>query len=94
MRKYPLSTQADGLICEYISGTKNAGDTLAALLESDTIDDNDKKAAAVLLPLCYNAENKNGIVSVLRTPHMKNYVSNARKMLFIADFIENGPQFK
>lgn len=93
LRKYPLSDQVNDIVREFISETKNAGAALSALLELDTLNDNDRKAALVLLPLCYDTENKNGLVSVLRTEHMKGYVSTARKMMFIADFIESGPQF-
>jgi len=93
LRKYPLSDQVNNIVREFISETKNAGAALSALLELDTLNDNDRKAALALLPLCYDTENKNGLVSVLRTQHMKGYVSTARKMMFIADFIESGPQF-
>lgn len=93
LRKYPLSEQANNIVREFISDTKNAGSALCALLELDSLTDNDRKAALALLPLCYDSGNKNGLISVLRTEHMKNYISNARKMMFFADFIENGPQF-
>lgn len=93
LRKYPLSEQANNIVREFISDTKNAGSALSALLELDILDDNDRKAALALLPLCYDSGNKNGLISVLRTQHMRNYVSVARKMMFFADFIENGPQF-
>lgn len=93
LRKYPLSEQANNIVREFVSDTKNAGSALSALLELDTLNDNDRKAALALLPLCYDFGNKNGLISVLRTQHMKNYVSVARKMMFFADFIENGPQF-
>lgn len=93
LRKYPLSEQANNIVREFISDTKNAGSALCALLELDSLTDNDRKAALALLPLCYDSGNKNGLISVLRTVHMKNYISNARKMMFFADFIENGPQF-
>jgi len=93
LRKYPLSEKANNIVREFISDTKNAGSALCALLELDSLTDNDRKAALALLPLCYDSGNKNGLISVLRTEHMKNYISNARKMMFFADFIENGPQF-
>ena len=81
-------------MCEFISGAKNAGDTLSALLEMEALIDNDKKAASALLSLCYNAENKNGLVSILRSQHMRGHISIARKKMFVADFVENGPQFR
>lgn len=93
LRKYPLSEQANNIVREFVSDTKNAGSALSALLELETLDENDRKAALALLPLCYDSGNKNGLISVLRTLHMKNYISVARKMMFFADFIENGPQF-
>lgn len=93
LKKYPLSEQANNIVREFISDTKNAGSALCALLELDSLTDNDRKAALALLPLCYNSGNKNGLISVLRTKHMKSYISNARKMMFFVDFIENGPQF-
>lgn len=93
LRKYPLSDQVNDIVREFISEAKNAGAALFALLELDTLNDNDRKAALALLPLCYDTENKNGLISVLRTQHMKGYISTARKMMFIADFIESGPQF-
>lgn len=93
LRKYPLSNQVNEIVREFVAETKNAGAALSALLELDTLSDSDRKAALALLPLCYGEENKNGLVSVLRTTHMKSYTSTARKMMFFTDFIENGPRF-
>ena len=94
LQKYPLSERANDIVFAFISKAKNAGEALSELLESNILDDNDRKAAQVLLSLCFDAKNKNGLVSVLRTQHknMKGYVSTARKMMFFADFIENGPR--
>lgn len=94
LRKYPLSDQANTIVCEFISEEKNAGDTLSALLELKTLSVNDKKAVSALLPLCYSTENKNGLISVLRHQDMKSYTSIARKLMFFVDFLANGPSFE
>ena len=75
------------------SNNKNAGNTLSTILDLETLSENDRKVAMALLLLCYDEANKTGLVSILRTEHMKGYVSTARKMMFLADFIENGPEF-
>lgn len=93
LRKYPLSDQANVIVREFIAENQNAGATLSALLEMESFTENDRKVALALLPLCCNGDNKNGLVSILRTQHMKGYISTARKIMFFIDFIENGPQF-
>lgn len=93
LRKYPLSNQASTIISDYIAGSKNAGNALSSILELETLVDGDRKAALVLLSLCVSNADKNGLVSVLRTDHLKGYISKARKIMFFLDFIENGPQF-
>lgn len=81
----------NAIIHDYVTGALNAGNSLAAALELQSLTDSDKKIAIALLLLCYDEKNKNGLVSALRTDGLKNYVSTARKMMFAADFLENGP---
>ena len=92
LKKYPINDDIRAIIHEFVTKSMNAGDTLAKILEKNELDENGKKAALMLLPLCFNGENKNGLISVLRTEHLKGYTSEARKMMFFADFMENGPQ--
>ena len=93
LRKYLPSDCVSAMIQDFVTGAKNAGNTLSALLELETLSENDRKIALTLLPLCFDGNNKNGLISVLRTKHLKNYISTARKMMFVADFIEYGPDF-
>lgn len=60
-------------------------------MELDKLIPGDKKVALALLHLCVNSADKHGLISVLRTEHLKGYVSVARKLMFIVDFAENGP---
>lgn len=91
LRKHIPSDQMNTIIHDYVAGTLNAGNSLAAALELQSLTDSDKKIAIALLQLCYDEENKNGLVLALRTESLKNQVSTARKMMFTADFLENGP---
>lgn len=91
LRKYPIDDNMKTIIHEFVSGNKNAGSALASIMERDSLTDDDRKYALALLPLCFESSSSNGLVSVLRTEHMKGYVSTARKMMFFADFLKNGP---
>ena len=92
LKRYPLSSQMSELVSKYVSGNKNAGDTLSAALEMKELSTNDHKAVLALLPLCYDGANRNGLISMLRTHHLQAHISQARKMMFFSDFIENGPK--
>lgn len=94
LKRYQISPSMSELIGEFVSNKSNAGDTLSAALEMQELEGDDRKAALTLLPLCYDGANRNGLVSVLRTQHLKGYISQARKMMFFADFIESGPKVK
>lgn len=89
LRKFTLSEQVSGIVREFVSGKQSPGLTLSAILDLEELSENDRKAALALLPLCINEENKMGLISVLRTKHMKAYMSTARKMMFFNDFINN-----
>lgn len=93
MRKYLPSDRVSAIIQDFVAGIKNAGNTLSALLELEALSESDRKIALTLLPLCFDGNNKNGLISALRTEHLKGYISTARKMMFVADFIEHGPDF-
>ena len=93
LKKYLPSNQASSIIQDFVAGIKNAGNTLSALMELESLSENDKKIALSLLSLCYDEANKNGLISVLRSNHLKGYTSIARKMMFVMDFIEYGPSF-
>lgn len=91
LRKNPVSDAMNTIICEFVSGQLNAGDCLAKALGLNKLNAGDKKSALALLPLCVDSDNKHGLISVLRTDHLKGYVSTARKLMFKIDFTENGP---
>lgn len=91
LKKYPLGADVSKVVQEYITGKQCAGNTLSAILNLDTLIENEKKAAIALIPLCIGENNKNGLISILHSPHLSGYVSQARKMMFFADFIESGP---
>lgn len=91
LRKYPLDERVNEIVHDYLVGKLDAGKALSALMDMDSLNDNGKKVALTLLLLCYEDINKNGLVSVLRGEHMKNYISTARKMMFMTDFLKDGP---
>ena len=91
LKRYPISESISPIVHEYIVGNNNAGNTLAAILEKDVLTDGDRKACLLLLPFCFEDEDKNGLVSILHTDHLKGYRSLARKMIFFADFLKDGP---
>ena len=91
LKKYPPDQNVSDIIHGYIAGTKNAGDSLSSLMDLDVLDENGRKAARTLMHLCYDNANKNGLISVLRGKHLKSYISEARKMMFMADLFEYGP---
>lgn len=92
LKKNDVSAAMNEIVCEFVSGLQNAGNCLAKALELDELCAADRKVALALLPLCLDSENKHGLISVLRTEHLKGYASVARKQMFMIDFIENGPQ--
>lgn len=92
LRKHPIDENISAIVHEFIVGNKNPGDTLATILEQETLTDSDKKVCLALLPLCFDDSNKNGLVSILRTNHMVGYRSTAKKKLFFADFLKDGPR--
>lgn len=94
LRRYPPGVEVSSIIHEFVNGNKNAGDTLASMLKLDKLTDNERKSALALIPLCNSPENKNGLISILRTKHLSGYVSQARKLMFFSDFIENGPRLQ
>lgn len=92
LKKNEVSAAMNEIVCEFVSGLQNAGNCLAKALELDELCAADRKVALALLPLCLDSENKHGLISILRTEHLKGYASVARKQMFMIDFIENGPQ--
>jgi len=92
LKKNEVSSEMNEIVRDFVSGQQNAGSCLAKALELDELCAADRKVALALLPLCLDSENKHGLISVLRTEHLKGYVSVARKQMFMIDFIENGPQ--
>lgn len=91
LRKCSISESISPIVHEYVVGNKNAGNALAAILEKDILTDGDRKACLALIPFCFEDSDKNGLVSILRTEHLKGYHSLARKMIFFADFLKDGP---
>lgn len=91
IRKNPLSAQISDLIADYLAGNITIGVSLENILKQEELTENDKKVARMLLPACYKNEDRNGLVAVLRTSHLKGYQSGVRKMMFYTDFIKNGP---
>lgn len=93
LKRHPLGVRANDIIKDYVIQAKNAGDSLASMLELESLNADEKHAAIMLLHLCMGEENKNGPISVLRTHHLKSYASEARKQMFFSDFITYGPDF-
>ena len=91
LRKNAVSDEMNVIMQDFFSGQQNAGGCLAKAMELDKLIPGDKKVALALLHLCVNSADKHGLISVLRTEHLKGYVSVARKLVFIVDFAENGP---
>ena len=91
LRKNILGEPMTAIVHEFVAGRRNAGNSLSKALELPILSAGDKKAALALLALCIDGENKNGLISVLRTSHLKTYSSAARKTMFFVDFTENGP---
>ena len=91
LKKNNPSEAMSAIIHEFVTGKMNAGDTLSSALVLNELNPGDRKAALALLALCNTVDNKHGVVSVLRTQHLKGYTSIARKKMFCMDFIENGP---
>lgn len=91
LKKNNPSGAVKEIIHEFVTEKMCAGDALSNTLDLEELDSGDRKVALALLTLCNTVENKHGVVSVLRTQHLKGYVSVARKKMFCMDFIENGP---
>lgn len=94
LKKFQLNQDVSAIIHEYILGKQSAGNTLEAILNLKSFGENEKKAALALMPLCYTNENRNGLVTILRTGHLCGYVSQARKQMFFVDFYTDGPKIK
>ena len=91
LRKNIVSDAMNAIVCDFVSGQQNAGNCLSKALELETLCPGDRKAALALLHLCNGSSDKHGLISVLRTEHLKGYVSTARKLMFMIDFTESGP---
>lgn len=91
LKKYNPSDAMSAIIHEFVTEKMNAGDSLSTALGLEELNAGDRKAAVALLTICNTVENKHGVVSILRTQHLKGYSSVARKKMFCMDFIENGP---
>ena len=91
LRRHPLGSRVNDIIKDYVLKVQNAGNSLSSILEQESFNADEKRVAIMLLHLCIGEENKNGPISVLRTSQLKGYASEARKQMFFADFIENGP---
>ncbi|HVI39399.1 MAG TPA: hypothetical protein VM577_01965 [Anaerovoracaceae bacterium] len=92
IKKYPLSDSVNSVIGQFVMNKMTAGKTLESILALPNLQSNDKKAAVALLHLCFDEENKNGLIAVLRTDHLSGYKSQARKLMFFSDFLNAGPQ--
>lgn len=79
LKKYPISENLNPIIHEYITGKKNAGNTLAAILEKDALTDNDKKACRELIQFCFNDSDKNGLVFYLAHRSFKRISIQSKK---------------
>lgn len=91
IKKYPLSDAVSAIVAEFVAGIQTPGKVLESILKLDKLSPNDRKVALALLPLCYDNENKNGLIAVLRTEHLSGYISMARKMMFFIDMLFDGP---
>jgi hypothetical protein len=91
LKKNNPSEAMSAIIHEFVTEKMNAGDALSSALVLDELSPGDRKAAMALLALCNTVDNKHGVVSILRTNHLKGYTSIARKKMFFMDFLENGP---
>ena len=91
LKKNNPSEAMSAIIHDFVTEKMNAGDALSNTLTLDELSSGDRKAALALLGLCNTVDNKHGVVSVLRTNHLKGYASTARKKMFFMDFLENGP---
>lgn len=76
-----------------MSGAIGAGDAVEKMLSFDILSSNDKRAIVALMRQCVRIDQRNGLVAVLRSEAMKNVHSEARKQMFIVDFLNNGLVF-
>ena len=87
LKKNNPSEAMAAIIHEFVTGKMNAGEALSSALVLDELNSGDRKAAVALLTLCNTVDNKHGVVSSLRTQHLKGYTSIARKKMFCMDYI-------
>lgn len=85
IRRYPLPSETSEYLREFVAGNLSAGNALERILNRETLDSNERKAAIALIKLCSTYENRNGLVAVLRTKHLSGYHSEARKIMFFID---------
>jgi hypothetical protein len=93
IRSNPLSEDVASIATDYVSGAIGAGDAVEKMLSFDGLSSNDKRAVVALMRQCVRIDQRNGLVAVLRSEAMKNVHSEARKQMFIVDFLNNGLVF-
>lgn len=94
IRNNPLSEHIANIATEYVSGDIRAGEAVEKMLSSENLSTNDKRAVVALMRMCVQIDQRNGLVAVLRSDSMKNAHSEARKQMFLIDFLNNGLEFK
>lgn len=91
IRSNPTSDTVSSIVGDYISNSISTGTALERILLQKSLTSNDLKVAKIMMDLCRDGQNRNGLLAVLRTNHLTNYKSQARKMMFFIDFIDYGP---
>lgn len=91
IRKQELSTKTKELLGNYLEGKIQVGNTIALILGQGNLSENEKSIVRTLLPMCFKYSDREGLISILRTSHLKGYHSIVRKNMYFTDFIKNGP---
>lgn len=84
-----FSPETGVIIGKYIDGSMSAGQVLEEILnvKKGKLDSSDRQAITPLIRVCTNFQDRNGLVAILRTDSLNGYHSEARKRMFLLDFV-------
>lgn len=94
LKKYTFSATVLGILQDYVSEKITASAAIIRITDADPWEDGDKKAALLLLRLCYQEMDKSALTCAIRSEKFKTYWSEIRKIMFFADVFKNGPLIK
>lgn len=90
IRANNFSDDTAKILSDYVSDKIGAGDVIEKILGLESFDPSDRTVVVSLIKHCVRIDQRNGLVAVLRSDHMKSYYSVTRKQMFFIDICNSG----